>query len=433
MHDERISTGPSPRAAPTVAAIALAALAFFAGRGPLWAQPPAPPVPGPDDEDAIKPWHRGVSLSEQEVAKTLFKEGAALHREAFYLQAIAKYEEALTHWDHPDISFNMARALRDLRRPVDAYRALKRATRFGAQSLKPEEYARAQELLRELEGLIARIELTCDVQGARVTLDGEFVFEGPGKKEVPILPSPHRFVAERDGYVKDEQWHDFKGGERKTIALKPMSLKRVAFAEVSCAEKGATVILDGRPFMECPQQKTEMLAPDIPHTFIITRPDRIPGQETVTPTPGQRLDITLRTMSKEDLKYRRPMPRWIAWTVFSGGVVVSAIAGALRWSAQNTMDSYDAAIVEQCETGCILDDEPELRSQRDSAHLRNGLAIAATSVAGAAVIAGLALELWNQPRAQKPRQRGSVVKTQAVIIRPSITREEIGIVAGIRF
>ena len=58
--------------------------------------------------DDNKPWAAGVSEAEQKTALVIYKQGNVEFEESRYAQALAKYREALRHWDHPAIHFNMA-------------------------------------------------------------------------------------------------------------------------------------------------------------------------------------------------------------------------------------------------------------------------------------------------------------------------------------
>src|SRR5262245_7450577 len=58
-------------------------------------------------QDAPKPWVVGISEAEQQVALAVFKEGNSEFEQARYAQALAKYRQAIKHWDHPAIRFNM--------------------------------------------------------------------------------------------------------------------------------------------------------------------------------------------------------------------------------------------------------------------------------------------------------------------------------------
>lgn len=103
-----------------------------------------------------RPWARGVSEAAQQAALARFTEGNTLLLAGKMADAAARYRDALTHWDHPAIAFNLAVALIDLDAPVEQQRALVKALRFGVAPLDPEKFARAQAMLVEVNARLAR-------------------------------------------------------------------------------------------------------------------------------------------------------------------------------------------------------------------------------------------------------------------------------------
>src|SRR5690349_6782060 len=85
----------------------------------------ADPSPGES-----KPWAQGVPEAKQKQATALFKEGNALLRDSFFKQAVDKYREAITYWDHPAIHYNLAIALINLDQPLEVYASLQKALKY---------------------------------------------------------------------------------------------------------------------------------------------------------------------------------------------------------------------------------------------------------------------------------------------------------------
>src|ERR1041385_358969 len=85
----------------------------------------------PVDDDGETPWAKGVSKGKQKKALEVFKEGNALFEEGKYTEALAVYEQALKVWDHPNIQFNLAVCLFNIRQPLAAWDHLDSALRFG--------------------------------------------------------------------------------------------------------------------------------------------------------------------------------------------------------------------------------------------------------------------------------------------------------------
>ena len=198
---------------------------LVAGAGPAWAQnePARPAKPGAADEKAAgefegsdqmmeggalgegragpRPWAEGVSAEQQEAARVLFEEGNALLRESLFPQAVKKYREALEHWDHPGIHFNLSLALLNLDQPIAVYRSLEKAMAYGEGPLDKEKLERAQRYHELVSKQIGTVEITCDEPQAKVTLDGRPVLTGPGTYKNLVVVGEHQIVATKSGYI----------------------------------------------------------------------------------------------------------------------------------------------------------------------------------------------------------------------------------------
>ena len=130
-------------------AVVLAALSMFgsAARGDEpRSSPPAvssqaqSELPG---THAQRPWVVGVPAREQKAATDLFREGNALLKESLFVQASAKYREALSHWNHPGIHYNLALALLNLDQPIEVYKHLEEALKYGPAPLDADKFDHA--------------------------------------------------------------------------------------------------------------------------------------------------------------------------------------------------------------------------------------------------------------------------------------------------
>lgn len=147
-------------------------------------------------------WAAGVSEEEQATALAIYKDGNAEFELARYQQALVKYREALKHWDHPAIHFNIVVCLVNLDDPVQAYEHLELALKFGEPALGHDVYAQALTTKKMLQGMIAKLEVTShEPQGASVTLDGKRLFTAPGDTTELVTPGDHQIVATKPGYI----------------------------------------------------------------------------------------------------------------------------------------------------------------------------------------------------------------------------------------
>jgi hypothetical protein len=167
----------------------------------LAARAAAQPPPTPD----VRPWAEGVPEDKQALALKAYEEGNAEFVQDRFAQAVTKYREALGHWDHPSIRFNMAVALINLGQPIEARESLDRALAFGEAPLGPDLHRQALTYQRLLDGQLTRLTIKCDEPDAEVSLDGIVLFKAPGSVTSWIAPGQHQLVATKPGYLTSSQ------------------------------------------------------------------------------------------------------------------------------------------------------------------------------------------------------------------------------------
>ncbi len=198
--------------------------------------PPAPPPEKPAPEkagtnetlqsgsEAERPWAKGVTDNEQKIALSLFREGNTSLNDGAYVTAAKKYREALSHWDHPAINYNLALALLNLDQPVEVYKALEKAISYGDAPLEKEKFEKAHEYLKIIGLQIATIEVSCQKAGAEVLVDGKKVFTAPGKYTEKVKAGKHVFAAEpgpkMQGYSAKVRTPSIDGGQTFRVELK---------------------------------------------------------------------------------------------------------------------------------------------------------------------------------------------------------------------
>jgi len=174
----------------------LAALAFVR---PAHADEPVTSLSA-TQEGVERPWAKGISAEHQRAATALFLAGNSLLKESFFAEAANKYREALTHWDHPGIHYNLGLALLTLDQPIETHDHLKRALAYGAAPLDLDKFDHAKNLLLVIDGQLADVEVTCTEPGATVRLDGQMLFRAPGKYKGLVRRGEHTVTASKEGY-----------------------------------------------------------------------------------------------------------------------------------------------------------------------------------------------------------------------------------------
>ncbi|HVV83838.1 MAG TPA: hypothetical protein VHE35_12270 [Kofleriaceae bacterium] len=148
--------------------------------------------------DDARPWAAGVSPEQQAAALARFQSANQAFAEKDYASAIAQYEEALRAWPHPAIEGNLAVALIQVDRVVDAYGHLEKAFAYGAAPFEPEVWSQLQTVHKLLLGQIAHLELSGPLDGVQVLLDGAAL--PPGASHT-IRAGAHELTARRTGYL----------------------------------------------------------------------------------------------------------------------------------------------------------------------------------------------------------------------------------------
>ena len=222
------------RVSPAARALALAISLALVGGGKAAAQAP-PPSPeslpekgkAPEEKDLARaqkteerPWARGITPEQQQRALASFAEANALLRDALFVKAAATYREALSHWDHPAIHYNLALALVNLDQPVEMFHELEKAMAYGAAPLDEDKFERARQYKVLVQALLARVEISCDTAGARVSLDGKELFVAPGKYEGLTRTGEHTVLARGTGYAPTQLTQKLASGEVMRLHLK---------------------------------------------------------------------------------------------------------------------------------------------------------------------------------------------------------------------
>ncbi len=150
---------------------------------------------------ADNPWSRGVAPERQARAGTLFAHGTKLMQDGLWQEALVEYRKALKHWDNPAIYGNMVICLVSLNRPIDGYKLLKRALKYGAAPFRPAAYRRLVVLRRLLAGQISELIIGTRQPGTRILIDNKRLLVGPGSKRFAVRAGRHRVVASRPGHL----------------------------------------------------------------------------------------------------------------------------------------------------------------------------------------------------------------------------------------
>ncbi len=167
-----------------------------------------------------EPMQQAASPHPSPLAAARFAEGTALFKQWHFDKAEEKFREALDHWEHPIIHLYLSRALEKQGRLIEAHASLQQALRPGTEALPPEDVQVAEELQKSLQSRIAQIEVSCDVPGAEVSLDGEPWFTGPGQQRRMMNAGQHVLIARKPGYFPVAEPVSLIPGKQTRVVLR---------------------------------------------------------------------------------------------------------------------------------------------------------------------------------------------------------------------
>jgi len=177
---------------------------------------------------------------------------------------------------------------------------------------------------------------------------------------------------------------------------------RVGDVEVTCKQPHVHMLLDGKPWFDCPNTgKQRVLIGE--HVILAEDPtkDLVPETHKAVVASGATVaqTITLRGFdSAVVLKY--PYPRWIPFTIAGGGAAI-ALGGLAFWFAgRSQMDEFESDFATECPTGCdaALNAKPQeklLAEKRDSAELKGKIGISMMIAGGAITVTGTVMAIIN--------------------------------------
>jgi Tetratricopeptide repeat/PEGA domain len=132
----------------------------------------------------------------REAARGKLVEGAGFLADGDYRNALARFQEAYALFPSPKLHYNLALAYLGLGRDADALKAFE-AFLAAVPDAPPENRKNAELHVTELRRMVAFVALRCDVDGARVSLDGVTVGTTPLAGSFPVDPGPHQLVVQK--------------------------------------------------------------------------------------------------------------------------------------------------------------------------------------------------------------------------------------------
>lgn len=283
-------------------------------------------------------------------AREAFVQGAKLVEEARWAEALERFGRAAALRPHAITSYNVAACHRALGAYSDARRSYAESLRLsdaagGDDRLTVPVRSEVEALLGQLDGVVARLEVTVEPAPVKLSVDGRplvfdtastaFVGARGARDAAPVTAS--RFVIELDPGVRTitVQRDDF-GDVVQTLTLRAGARTDVAFhldrlpskLRISSNPSESVVRVDDLDVGTSPITLTR---PPGPHRVVIVRPGFVTYETHVSTHPGEDLRIT-GNLAVERVSLAR---RWWFWAGLGAALVtVGAVSYAIVRSTE---------------------------------------------------------------------------------------------------
>jgi tetratricopeptide (TPR) repeat protein len=249
------------------------------------------------------------------------KKADALFYDRRYEEALAAYDAAYAIDPNPTLHYNRGSTLESLSRFPEALDYMQRFQREASAETKAKIPTLA-ELIVEFRKKVATVEITVNVQGARVILRGVDVTNSKSQVRVNAGAATLEVIA--DGYQTYKRDLVLTGNEVTRVRAELIS--REAFLVVKSSIEGATVRLDQKPLGAVPLETRVAIGP---HRIVVSRVEYDDAIAEYAAVAGERKELLLNPVKRPGL-----LSKWWFWT--GVGVVVVGTGIAVTVYALNT-------------------------------------------------------------------------------------------------
>jgi hypothetical protein len=316
----------------------------------------------------------GEEADSKAVAKAKLVEGSELLKQGEYTTALARFQEAYDLVHSPKIQYNFGLAYMGLGRKADAIEAFEKFLN-EALDASPDLRANAERHRSTLGQETGSLIVTCDVDGAEISVDGRSRGVTPLQAAIRLDPGPHQLVVEKVGTPPFAEKFALEAGRRMTVE-----------AHLAKAAEPPVVSL-------APAAPPVVLAP------IAAGGEVRPSKVELPPAPT----------SAESRERSRALMRKLAWGAGAGAVAALGLGVVERLVANGHFSDFNSRAAPF--GACDADDRVLAHGGGDCASLlssgRSAATVSTIGFIGGAVLAGASALLFYQSR--KPVEEPAAV------------------------
>ena len=220
-----------------------------------------------------------------ERAKELFRQGNELRKAGDCLRALEFFVKSRALVPSVPNILNGAYCLNALGRHDEALEHYEVLLTRHSKDLRSEELSEIQRTMAVLRKQVARLDVSANLTGAQLVIDGRPRGQLPLLGPVRVLPGEHRVMIAKDGYRSYSTRVRVSAGQLRSVVGRLEPLRLSGQLHITAAElAGAEVIVDGAPVGTAPWRG--QLSPGH-HVVVLRRGDRGTAPTRLTVVKGQ--------------------------------------------------------------------------------------------------------------------------------------------------
>lgn len=233
-------------------------------------------------------------------ARERFDRGLRLFNQGDASGALAEFSVAYERSPHPLVLFNIALVYEALGKPVQAVDAAERLL-AEPSGLSPDRVGRLRSLRAEQALRIGSLEITVNVPGATLEVDGEAAGTAPLASPLRVSTGAHLVTVIARDHAPARRTVLVASGARHTenVTLEPLS-GALGQLRVKSSVPDAQVFVDGQPAGTTPLAASLALAPGT-HQIELRRAGYATAAQAVAVGQGSSGDITLEPVASPEL------------------------------------------------------------------------------------------------------------------------------------
>jgi hypothetical protein len=205
---------------------------------------------------------------------------------------LAEFQRAYSLVPSSIALYNVALVYAALNRPVDAAQALEKVLANPA-ALKPEDIARAQQVLREQGDKTGQVAVSANVKEGVVEVDSVEVAKLPLDHPLEVASGAHVIGVVSAGYAPSRHDVLVAGRERVELHLDLVAIEGLlAHIALHSSVPAADVFVDGERVGKTPLEATVTVAPGT-HQVDVRRAGYVPASRSIALQDGARGEVSL--------------------------------------------------------------------------------------------------------------------------------------------